>query len=58
MYVAYGQYLNLIFLFEFSGTSIGGIVGGIVGGVSGVFGCVVGGIIFYQYRKNKKNSGI
>ena len=51
----------MIFVFEFLGLSVGGIVGGIVGGVSGVFGSIAGafgGVMYYRYRKNKKNSGV
>ena len=51
----------MIFVFEFLGSSVGGIVGGIVGGVSGAFvsiACAFGGVMYYRYRRNKKNSGI
>ena len=53
--------LHMIFVSEFLGISVVGIVGGIVGGVSGAFGGIagaVGCVIYYRYRKNKKNSGI
>ena len=51
----------MIFLFEFSGIPLGIFVGGAVavcGGVATAFGCVIGCVIVYRYRKNKKSSGI
>ena len=51
----------MVVVFELLGLSVGGIVGGIVGGVSGAFGSIAGafgGVMYYRYRKNKKNSGV